>query len=482
MRLRARWSRGHRVSLLVIAILGAAAAGVAAGVVGGAWTTDEPAFDHELHAGLFPSCLSCHRGVVDAAAATWPEPESCASCHDGQDSLEVIEWTPPSEPAPSNLVFTHESHAEEVAAEGEESVGCVECHTPAGAEWLTVDRAVEASCLDCHGFEGEHLALADDSCAECHSDLAASPTLTAERVAGFAAPPSHESPEFAMEHGDVIGESCAVCHARDFCVQCHVNAPEQEEIAGLAADPRSLALAAELPEPASHDASDFLAVHGSDARAEPSSCATCHTEQSCTTCHVGSPQLAATLPSAGPGRGAGALIVRDRPASHDPAFLTAHGLDAAARPETCAGCHVRSDCTECHRPGAGTAAGFHPPDFLARHPAAAYARETSCSDCHATAEFCTSCHASAGLASSDLLSSSFHDGQFAFSVGHGPAARRNLETCASCHVERDCMSCHSSTGGRGIDPHGPDFDASAMRRANPQMCTACHGSQVPGGP
>ncbi|MFW6039944.1 MAG: hypothetical protein ACOC9N_02580, partial [Gemmatimonadota bacterium] len=453
----------------MIAAAAAAVVGVAAGAVGVPWMVDEPAFDHEMHAGLFPSCLACHRGVEEAGAPTWPDPESCARCHDGQDSLDVVDWTPPSEPAPTNLVFAHETHARDVAADGEPAVDCVECHTPAGAAWLTVDRAVESSCLDCHGLEGEHLALADESCASCHSELAASPTLTTERIAAFAAPPSHDSPEFAMEHGEVTGESCAVCHARDFCVQCHVDAPEQAEIAELPADPRSLALAASMPEPAGHDAADFLATHGTSARTELRSCATCHTEQSCTTCHIGSPQLAASLPSAGPGRGAGAPVVRDRPASHDPGFLTAHGLDAAARPETCAGCHVRSDCTECHRPGAAASAGFHPPDFLARHPSAAYARETSCSDCHATAEFCTSCHASAGLASTEILSSSFHDGQFAFSVGHGAAARRSLETCASCHVEEDCMACHSATAGRGIDPHGPDFDAAAMRRANPQM-------------
>src|SRR5690606_26698303 len=132
------------------------------------------------------------------------------------------------------------------------------------------------------------------------------------------------------------------------------------------------------------------------------------------------------LPSAGPDRGRGATIDRTRPPSHDAAFLIRHGPEAAARPETCAGCHVRSDCTECHRPGAAAGGAFHPVGFLARHPAAAYSRETSCADCHAAGEFCTSCHASAGLAGGDVLTSTFHDGQPAFSVGHGAAARLNL--------------------------------------------------------
>lgn len=475
-----RSGRGQIAGLAALAVAGVAI-GVASGAAGIAWPFDGESFDHELHAGLFPSCLACHRGVLEASAPLFPDPTGCASCHDGRDSLEVVEWAPPTGPRPTNLSFTHDAHAAAVVAEGEQPAACVDCHTPVAAPWMTVDRAVVTSCLECHGLAGEHLALADDTCGSCHTDLADSPTLHVEQIASFAAPPSHEAAAFAFEHGEVVDRACAVCHARDFCAQCHVNAPDLPEIASLASDARSLVLVASVPVPANHEAADFLSRHGTSAAGAAASCASCHTAESCTTCHIGSPQVAAALPSAGPDRGRGAVVRRDRPPSHDIDFLTAHGSTAASRPETCAGCHVRSDCTECHRPGAA-AGGFHAADFLSRHPSAAYMRETSCSDCHATGEFCTSCHASAGLGSADpgsILASSFHDGQSAFSVGHGVAARVNLETCASCHVERDCLACHSSTGGRGIDPHGPNFEAETLRRANPQMCTACHGSDIP---
>lgn len=475
-------------AVVAIAAVAAGAIGVAtgaAGVAGVIWSAPDEAFDHELHAGLFPNCLSCHRGAAEAEASLFPDPAGCASCHDGRDSLDVVDWTPRTGARPTNLDFAHDVHMAEVAEEGDEQPACVDCHTPGTAPWMTVERAVVTSCLECHGLAGEHLALADDACGSCHTDLADSPTLATAQVADFTTPPSHETAEFAFAHGDAVDQTCAVCHARDFCAQCHVNAPDVPEIADLASDTRSLALVASVPVPVSHETADFLSAHGAAAAATPQSCASCHTADSCTTCHIGSPQVAAAMPSAGPGRGTGAVVLRDRPPSHDIDFLTAHGSTAAARPETCAGCHVRSDCTECHRPGAGAGGSFHPTDFLSRHPAAAYSRETSCSDCHATAEFCTSCHASAGLGGGDvagILASSFHDGQTAFSVGHGAAARLNLETCASCHVERDCLACHSSTGGRGIDPHGPDFDAETLLRANPQMCTACHGSEVPTSP
>lgn len=463
-------------------VLAAGAAGVATGMSRA--RAQESGFDHEQHAKLFPSCTACHRGVVEASAPVFPDPSGCANCHDGSDDLEPVDWTPRAGPRPTNLKFDHREHVEEVDAEGDqEPLLCVQCHAREAAPWMTtVQRAVVTNCFACHDLGPEHLAAAEDACATCHTNLADSPTLQREQIAGFEAPPSHEEAGFAFEHGDATDATCAVCHARDFCVQCHVNAPDVEQIASLEPDARSLAITAELPAPASHSSAAFLSNHGREARDSGETCAACHTSSSCTTCHIGEPELAAFLPGPAPDRGAGARIERTPPPSHDQAFLTAHGSEAAARPETCAGCHVRSDCTECHRPGAPTGSGFHPADFITRHPAAAYARETSCADCHSTSEFCTSCHAEAGLTASDILTSSFHDGQAAFSVGHGAAARRDLETCTSCHVERDCLACHSSTGGRGINPHGPDFDAEKLRRTNPQMCTACHGAEIPGAP
>ena len=40
------------------------------------------------------------------------------------------------------------------------------------------------------------------------------------------------------------------------------------------------------------------------------------------------------------------------------------------------------------------------------------------------------------------------DANPAFLLGHGKAARQELETCVSCHVERDCLTCHAAVGGR----------------------------------
>lgn len=134
---------------------------------------------------------------------------------------------------------------------------------------------------------------------------------------------------------------------------------------------------------------------------------------------------------------------------------------------------------QCHRPDAASAGAYHPAGFLSRHPAAAYARESSCNTCHNPGQFCVSCHKSAGLVATAALGKGYHDASRFFISGHGVAARQSLETCTSCHVERDCLTCHSALGGRRFDPHGPGFDAARMIKKNPEVCTACHGTAIP---
>lgn len=226
---------------------------------------------------------------------------------------------------------------------------------------------------------------------------------------------------------------------------------------------------------------DYLTRHGSEARKSTEVCATCHTQNSCRECHIGNPEVANALPPATPDNPGLAQIKRRPPASHQGGFRDRHAAQAAAAPQNCAACHVRSDCLSCHRPDAASGTpGFHPAQFLSRHPAAAYARETSCSECHNTTGFCASCHKTAGLVSSGrALRGGYHDAKQFFLAGHGQAARQSLESCVACHAERDCLQCHSAQGSRRFNPHGPGFDAARLKARNAEMCLACHVT-VPG--
>jgi len=463
-----------------------AALGLGAFGVGLIRSQDQSRFPHLQHADLFPVCTSCHLGMIEAGQPIWPDSEVCTACHDGTIRPRV-DWRPRAGPRPSNLRFDHLTHF----ALGNQ---CSQCHNQPGATEMAVLPARPGPCLECHAGGAPHLEAPSAACATCHLPLVEARALSRERVAGFPKPPSHEQPEFALAgHGKAaqlpseggrftVAASCATCHARDFCITCHVNAPEISAIQALGADERSLALAGKLPVPVTHQGADWLLKHARQARPSTASCAACHTRESCLTCHVGSqPAALRRLPSAGPGRGPGAQTARTAPASHTAEFANRHGPDATARPASCETCHVRLDCLGCHRPASGRGSGFHPEGFLTRHAASAYARDRNCSDCHNPAQFCQSCHQQAGLTAAGRLGAAgYHDGNRAFLIGHGQAARQQLESCASCHAERDCTACHSAIGGGfRFSPHGPGFDPDRMRRKNPSLCIACHGLGVP---
>jgi hypothetical protein len=461
-------------------------AGVIALVLGAPELLGRPSadrFDHAKHAKLFPSCESCHAGVSDPRLPDYPSTASCAECHDGQVE-KTVDWLPPAIRQPSNLRFTHARHVELIRERrgADSSLACSSCHAEAGAERMSVKRTVSRQCLDCHGQREDHFAVADSACATCHLSLAEARSLPVERVANFPEPESHRAPGFELDgHGRQTGASCATCHARDFCITCHVDAPEQRAIQALEPDPRSLAIKTELKAPPSHQAAAFVNRHGRLTRNNAQECRTCHTRESCTTCHIQQPAAARGLALAGPGRGKGAETLKSRPANHGTDFRDSHAALAQSSPRSCAACHARTECLDCHRPTAAGTGGFHPAGFLVRHPAAAYSREVTCNDCHSSTAFCASCHEQSGLTAQRRLGSGFHDAKTNFLLGHGQAARQNLESCVTCHTERDCLACHatSGVGGRNFNPHGPGFDPARLKKKNPETCTACHGVNIP---
>lgn len=449
----------------------------------------EPAsagFDHARHAKLFPSCVACHAGAADSSRPLYPATATCATCHDGTVRPRVT-WIPPTAPRVTNLRFAHGAHRRAVAGLGSDSVTCLGCHAPGGSTWMMAVRfPVPETCVGCHAPAGQHLTQTDSACTQCHVTLAAS-ALTEGDVARFPAPPSHRDSAFVLGGGhgraaSASAVSCAFCHAQEFCSTCHADGARVPAIAALPADPRSLAIQVSAVAPPSHLGANFDRTHGALARQAGATCATCHSQQSCTSCHQGTvPNAVGQLRQAAPGRVSGVVLLRRPPASHqDPAWKRAHGADAAARPQSCYSCHARAQCLDCHRPDAGATGGYHPAGFLTRHPAEAYARESSCAECHSTQGFCQDCHRTAGVTASGPLKAGFHDAQGAFLLSHGQAARQGLETCVSCHAERDCLTCHSANGGRGFDPHGPGFDAAQLKKKNPTMCVACHGTNIPG--
>ncbi len=474
------------VSLLPPLLLAAAAAiltGAPAtpGVTASADTVRTDTFPHEKHEGLFPLCQGCHAGIeTGTESAYYPTPADCATCHDGTLEPKVA-WTTPKR-TPTNLAFSHEEHIAQVAAAGDPPSACTTCHRREGPDTLrmNVGPASPDACLGCHAHEASsHLAPGRD-CTVCHVPLTKATGLSAAQIADFPEPASHDTAGFVLGHAPASSDaSCAVCHARESCARCHLNADALAPVRALASDPRVAALtrgrAPEYPTPPSHEGGSWVwGGHGPEAEKEAASgCGSCHTVADCATCHRdGSLPVAAALPTAPKDdlRGVGLKASDER--VHGPDWVRGHGPDASSRGETCATCHQSDFCTSCHQ--GPTAPSFHLPDFMDQHASEAYGNESDCATCHNAQTFCRACHQNIGLASEGRPDVAFHTSRPVWLLGHGVAARQGLQGCITCHTQSDCATCHSAVGGWGVSPHGPDFDAERAREANPFSCAHCH--------
>jgi hypothetical protein len=467
-------------------------------------------FSHKQHAGLFPLCAGCHEGVPQGnRVSAFPSPTVCAGCHDGNERRKV-DWTGPSERV-SNVAFSHPAHDSKQALE------CSTCHVPGGRGGMAgVQRSVVSQCLDCHAHAArEHFA--DARCSQCHVPLSRT-AFTSARVEGLPEPPSHKQPGFLERlHGDLAEsgrQQCEVCHTRERCAACHVDAGQRAEVRAFATAGPNLQLPAMkaryfLPE--SHKTPDFIEKHGATAETNIQSCATCHTRESCATCHASNaPRAMRALPARASVSAPGVVTTwsaRSAPPTHrTPYFRQEHGTLASSSGQTCMGCHTRPQCEDCHsRLGAGIAkapvaspsasvlvkssvvqdtvrkragirrrADYHPANFMERHGSPAYNRNLECSNCHETTRFCRDCHERTGMGTTGRLEAGFHDAQPTWLLNHGQAARQGLESCASCHKQTDCMQCHSSLGSFRVSPHGPGFDARRVQQRNGRLCFACH--------
>jgi hypothetical protein len=454
---------------------------LAFGVVAGALAfTRRDHFPHEQHARLFPLCTGCHEGITtNDSSRFYPAPTLCAGCHNGTE-LDRVSWNRPGV-EPSNLKFSHTTHNDMV------ELDCSDCHTREGAGRMAVEHAVAARCFSCHEATNH---LADAQCEQCHIPLART-ALPVARIEHLPAPPSHQEPTFLERlHGELSRsnqQACIVCHTRERCAACHVDAASRAEISAMPAvqPPRALpAMKARYFVPASHTRTDWLEAHGGAAR-DIASCSACHTRESCMTCHATkTPSAIRGLPQRASGAAPGVSATRRAPASHRaPFFERRHGAVAASQKESCVSCHARTECEDCHnaaRAGQSAAAsqsksaGFHPANFLQRHAGAAFGRTLECANCHETSRFCRDCHERTGMGTAGRLEAGFHDAQPFWLLNHGKPARQGLESCATCHKQTDCMQCHSDLGAFRVSPHGPGFNAKRVQNRNARLCFACH--------
>jgi len=440
-------------------------------------------FPHARHEKLFTTCDACHAGIATGdTASMMPSPELCAGCHNG-DMVRQVSWQPQPRRA-TNLALDHTPHvAMFVGMEGGAETACQRCHARADSlPFMDVGRARPERCLGCHG-EGAPSHLAQAQCQPCHVPLHEASGLSAETIAGFPKPPSHDSANWVLRHRQAAGGgTCATCHTRDFCASCHVNAATVPAVDSLATDVRVASLVRGIrrtyPKPASHLAADWDQKHGGIARVSVAECANCHAQESCYGCHRLEERVppVRALASRASGAAYGVDLAGIRPADHLPDQLLRHRVTAAAGDATCSRCHTQRYCASCH--DAAKAPAFHGSNFVQRHAQQAFAREEECASCHNTQVFCRSCHRMLGRADTQAPAGKYHDKQPGWLFGHGGIARRSIEACASCHAQNFCLTCHSATSGWKINPHGSHFDPSVSSK-NKAMCLICHTTGIP---
>ncbi|MEP6863370.1 MAG: cytochrome c3 family protein [Deltaproteobacteria bacterium] len=354
---------------------------------------------------------------------------------------EELDWSPvvyPLQRLP--LIFSHQKHL----ARG---TTCVACHPNATSSQSAVDNLIptEAQCRACHAIDRADpakQATPTAACGACHPNWTAGSVV--QQV--YLTPPP-----LKFAHAQHASTTCETCH------------PVRNV---------DLATTKQLPTMAS--------------------CITCHKdgeeERHCTDCHLAKlGGLVETQFEHGrlvPGRDG----LGDQ---HGPGFTNNHTQEARQAGNTCNACHDKSECVECHQ-GVVKPADFHPGNYLALHVIDAK-RGKDCSACHRSESFCVACHERSGVGTRAASkfneidpSTRFHPiGWASPNAGpnlHAQEARRNITTCASCHREEDCLTCHSAQPGAAhASPHPIGWRGSsrcrALDRGNRRMCLRCHITQ-----
>jgi hypothetical protein len=354
------------------------------------------------------------------------------------------DWSPvvyPPQRLP--LVFSHARHLGRGTA-------CAACHPDATTSRSAVDDLLptEAACRPCHPIDRAQPDLVIPNappvaCLACHTSFASG---TVPRV---YSPP----PPLKFDHSAHRATPCDACHG----------------------DLRKVDLATtqHLPTMAS-----CLRCHRDGAE-----------ERHCADCHLArlggliETQFAhGTLVPAHDGLGE----------AHGPDFKNHHTQEARQVGATCGACHDQSECIACHQ-GATRPMEFHPGNYVLTHAVEARRGKPDCSACHRAQSFCVGCHEREGLGtrgdtqfSADDPARAFHPPGWA-SAGPGPnlharEARRSITSCASCHREDECLTCHSAQpGSPHVSPHPRGWRGSAQCRAldrgNRRMCLRCHIAQ-----
>lgn len=214
-----------------------------------------------------------------------------------------------------------------------------------------------------------------------------------------------------------------------------------------------------------HKGSGVAPTHGSDQMREHSflarragrNCTDCHNQQFCLDCHKGG-GIAADLSISN-------YITSYVPKSHRTDFREIHPIKALDNPQSCYKCHDVRYCSECH-------SKFRGEDLMVQSHRRGFSDMTAGAGGPAHSTFttaqCQTCHPGGLLP------------QHQWSSAHAIEARRNLQSCQTCHSDGSvCMTCHSARTGLMVNPHPRGWDSVKSRyksNSKGKSCSKCHNT------
>jgi hypothetical protein len=309
------------------------------------------------------------------------------------------------------LKFSHTLHVKD------QGVACEDCHHDAKKSARSSDNILgdHESCKSCH----EEKISSD--CAFCHTHPdEIVPIPLPDRALIF----SHEL------HISTHSLKCETCHQEldtvtvaseenlpgmKLCIDCHGARRVSTNCESCHTDLAGLI-------PADHLAGDFKRDHSQRTRlgGVDVSCSMCHTESFCQDCHTGA---------------------------------ELHGFkstrDLMADPAT------RMPLRDT--PRESKLQNVHDLNYRFTHSIDAKSRRTDCFACHEQQIFCTPCHEAGGNIDQKKIKPESHLAPGFTTIGkgsgggrHAELARRDIETCISCHDvqggDPTCMLCHTEGG------------------------------------
>jgi hypothetical protein len=177
--------------------------------------------------------------------------------------------------------------------------------------------------------------------------------------------------------------------------------------------------------------------------------------------------------------------------NHGAFFVKEHRLLAMKAGSNCVDCHQQSFCIDCHKGGgiepdltrSPSRRGEYMPrthrsDFVSIHSIKAKDGSQNCYRCHES-NFCSDCHTKTRQKGSMSIKSHRKAGGssqiYNWNSDHSAEARRNLQSCESCHPDADvCVQCHRSGKQNPHPRNWKDIKSRYKDESKGRTCKKCH--------